>query len=89
MIDEIKQRTHDARLGRRDVRSSTTHRSPLRGCARGAEPNQGLPPLALFGRRSAAEMPPRLVAERHVQFAEAVKREQAITANLRGLGYGW
>ena len=94
MIDEIKQRTHGARFGRRGVWSSTTHRSPLRGCAwggesnHGVEPNQGLPPLALFGRRSAAEMLPRLVAERHAQFAESAKREQAITANLRGLGYG-
>ena len=87
MIDEIKQRTHDARLGRRDVRSSTTHRSPLRGCARGAEPNQGLPPLALFDRRSAAEPQPRLIVERHAHFAESAKREQAITANLRGMGY--
>ena len=88
MIYEIKQRTHRARFGRRGVWLSTTHRSPLRGCARGAEANQGLPPLALFGRRSAAEMLPRLVAERHAQFAESAKREQAITANLRGLGYG-
>ena len=88
MIDEIKQRTHGARWGQHDVWPSTTIRSPLRGCARGAEPNQGLPPLALFGRRSAAEMPARLVAERHAQFAESAKREQAITANLRGLGYG-
>ena len=88
MIDEIKQRTHGARFGRHGVWSSTTHRSPLRGCAWRTAPNQGLPPLALFGRRSAAEMPPRLVAERHAQFAESAKREQAITANLRGLGYG-
>jgi len=27
-------------------------------------------------------------ATRHSQFAESAKREQAITANLRGLGYG-
>lgn len=31
---------------------------------------------------------PRLVAERHAQFAESAQREQAIKANLRGLGYG-
>jgi hypothetical protein len=31
---------------------------------------------------------PRLVAELHAQFAESAKREQAIKANLRGLGYG-
>mgnify|MGYP001160189847 CR=1 FL=1 len=30
---------------------------------------------------------PRLVAERHAQFAESAKREQAIQSNLRGLGY--
>jgi len=28
------------------------------------------------------------VGARHAQFAESAKREQAITANLRGLGYG-
>ena len=31
---------------------------------------------------------PRLVAELHAQFAESAKLEQAIKANLRGLGYG-
>ena len=31
---------------------------------------------------------PRLVGERHAQFAESVKLDQAITANLRGLNYG-
>ncbi len=31
---------------------------------------------------------PRLVAELHAQFAESAKLEQAITANLKGLGYG-
>ena len=31
---------------------------------------------------------PRLVAELHAQFAESTKLEQAIQANLRGLGYG-
>ena len=31
---------------------------------------------------------PRLVAELHTQFAESAKLEQAINANLRGLGYG-
>ncbi len=34
------------------------------------------------------EKMPRLVAELHVQFAESAKLEQAITANLRGLGFG-
>ena len=29
----------------------------------------------------------RLVAELHTQFAESAKLEQAIKANLRGLGY--
>jgi type I restriction enzyme M protein len=31
---------------------------------------------------------PRLVAELQAQFAASAKLEQAITANLRGLGYG-
>ena len=34
------------------------------------------------------EKMPRLVAELHAQFAEAAKLEEAINANLRGLGYG-
>jgi type I restriction enzyme M protein len=34
------------------------------------------------------EKMPRLVAELHAQFAESTKLEQAIKANLRGLGYG-
>ena len=34
------------------------------------------------------EKMPRLVAELHAQFAESAKLEKAITANLRGLGYG-
>jgi type I restriction enzyme M protein len=34
------------------------------------------------------EKMPRLVAELEAQFAEAAKLEQAIRANLRGLGYG-
>jgi type I restriction enzyme M protein len=34
------------------------------------------------------EKMPRLVAERHAQFAESAKLEQVIKANLRGLGYG-
>ena len=33
------------------------------------------------------KMMPRLVAELHAQFAESAKLEQAITANLKGLGY--
>ena len=35
-----------------------------------------------------AEKMPRLVAELRAQFAESAKLEQAINANLRGLGYG-
>jgi type I restriction enzyme M protein len=31
---------------------------------------------------------PRLVAELNSQFEESAKLEQAIKANLRGLGYG-
>jgi type I restriction enzyme M protein len=34
------------------------------------------------------EKMPRLVAELHAQLAESAKLEQAIKANLRGLGYG-
>jgi type I restriction enzyme M protein len=34
------------------------------------------------------EKMPRLIAELHAQFAESTKLEQAIKANLRGLGYG-
>ena len=34
------------------------------------------------------EKMPRLVAELHAQFAESAKLEQAIKANLTGLGYG-
>ena len=34
------------------------------------------------------EKMPRLVAELHAQFADSAKLEQAIKANLRGLGYG-
>ena len=37
---------------------------------------------------SSGERMPRLVAELHGQFAASAKREQAIKANLRGLGYG-
>ena len=36
---------------------------------------------------SFSEKMPRLVAELHAQFAESAKLEQAINANLRGLGY--
>ena len=36
----------------------------------------------------AHETMPRLVAELHAQIASSAKREQAIKANLRGLGYG-
>ena len=34
------------------------------------------------------EKMPRLVAELHAQFTESGKLEEAIKANLRGLGYG-
>jgi type I restriction enzyme M protein len=34
------------------------------------------------------EKMPRLVAELEAQFAESARLEQAIRANLRGLGYG-
>lgn len=34
------------------------------------------------------EILPRFFGEPHAQFAESAKLEQAIKANLRGLGYG-
>ena len=37
---------------------------------------------------SFKEKMPRLVAELDAQFSESAKLEQAIKANLRGLGYG-
>ena len=37
---------------------------------------------------SSEKKKPRLVGERHAQFAESAKLGKAITANLRGLGYG-
>ena len=33
------------------------------------------------------EKMPRLLAELHTQFAESAKLEEAIKANLKGLGY--
>ena len=39
-------------------------------------------------RRKPVGLEPRLVTELHAQFAESAKLEQAIKANLRGLGYG-
>jgi len=39
------------------------------------------------GRIIFAAVTPSLVAELHAQFAESAKLEQAITANLKGLGY--
>jgi type I restriction enzyme M protein len=35
------------------------------------------------------EKMPRLVAELEAEFAESARLEQAIRANLRGLGYGF
>jgi len=51
----------------------------------------GLTPVATTCRpvgTESQERRTRLVAELHAQFAESAKLEQAITANLRGLGYG-
>ena len=50
----------------------------------------GLTPVATVCRPVGTESQgdsPRLVAELHAQFAESAKVEQAIKANLRGLGY--
>ncbi len=37
--------------------------------------------------KSFEQKTPRLAAELHAQFAESAELEQAITANLKGLGY--
>jgi hypothetical protein len=53
--------------------------------------HHGLTPVATTCRPVGTESQdtsPRLVAEMHAQFAESAKLEQAIKANLRGLGYG-
>ena len=51
----------------------------------------GLTPVATayrpFGTESQGK-PPRLVAELLAQFVESAKLEEAIKANLKGLGYG-
>ena len=54
-------------------------------------PSHGLTPMATSSRPSGTRIqnrPPRLVAELYAQFAESAKLEEAIKANLRGLGYG-
>ncbi len=56
-----------------------------------ASVTHGLAPVATTCRpfvTKTTEQMPRLVAELHAQFAESAKLEQAIKANLRGLGYG-
>ena len=53
--------------------------------------HHGLTPVATACRPVGTESQrrtPRLVAELHAQFAESAKLEQAIKANIRGLGYG-
>ena len=63
----------------------------LSGLERVLNANHGLTPVATTCRPSGTESqgkPPRLVAERHAQFAESAKLEQAIKANLRELDYG-
>ena len=53
--------------------------------------HHGLTPVATTCRPFGTEThgkPTRLVADRHAQFAESAQLEQAIKANLRGLGYG-
>jgi len=39
-------------------------------------------------KKTFAGQMPRLVGEMGAQFSESAKLEQAIKANLRGLGYG-
>ena len=63
----------------------------LSGLARVLNDYHGLTPVATTCRPVGTESqgkPPRLVAERHAQFAESAKLEQAIKANLRELDYG-
>jgi hypothetical protein len=43
--------------------------------------------ISLFQFHSSLFLPPRLIAELNSQFAESVRLEQAIKANLKGLGY--
>ena len=53
--------------------------------------NHGLTPVVTAWRPVGTESQrrrTRLVAEPHAQFAESAKLEQAIKANLKGLGYG-
>ena len=63
----------------------------LSGLVHVSDGDHGLAPVATtcrpFGAESRRERS-RLVAELHAQFAESAKLEQAIKANLRGLGYG-
>lgn len=42
----------------------------------------------MTAERNSHQRVPRLVAELHAQFAGSAKLEQAIKANLKGLGYG-
>ena len=63
----------------------------LSGLERVLNDHHGLTPVATTCRPVGTESQgtsPHLVAELHAQFAESAKLEQAIKANLRGLGYG-
>ena len=66
------------------------HVAPL-GLRLFGDADHGLTPVATtyrpVGTKSHRSMQ-RLVAELNSQFAESAKLEQAIRANLRGLGYG-
>ena len=63
----------------------------LSGLVHVADADHGLAPVATtcrpFGAESQRERS-RLVVELHAQFAESAKLEQAVKANLWGLGYG-
>ena len=69
------------------------HRPSITGLGLGhvGDANHGLTPVATtcrpFGTESQGQSP-RLVGELQAQFAESAKLEQAIKANLKGLGYG-
>ena len=63
----------------------------LSGLERVLNDYHGLTPVATTCRPVGTESQgtsPRLVAERHAQFAESGKLKQAFKANLKELGYG-
>ncbi len=87
------QRGLNLRLSPSGATRNYGHRIPVApsGLVHVGDANHGLAPMATTCRPVGTESrgaSPRLVAELHAQFAESAKLEQAIQANLRGLGYG-